>query len=214
MPDYPNHPVRVGRMQSLAHVLGRDTDGHAKRPTLTGNYREPQLPWETRKQWLRQVNRLAADCTAKKESYPHKVTAVARALAFAGDVCKPSIEYIATQAGCVENTVKACIAWLEEHGALTWSHTARKHKSGRMVRSSNLYQLILDFAGATAMLARAMRAIWRERRPVTASKGNGCPGVLSLHTNPDAYAAMNRLAAISRQRSDQFNRQWLAARTL
>ena len=145
MPECQNHPARVGRMQSLAHVLGHDTDGAPRRPTLTGNYSEPQLPWKERKQWLRQVNRLAANCTAKKESYPHKVTAVARALAFAGDVCKPSIEYIAGQAGCVENTVKACIAWLEERGALTWSHTARKHQSGRMVRSSNLYKLIRRF---------------------------------------------------------------------
>ena len=145
MPECQNHPARVGRMQSLAYVLGHDTDGAARRPTLTGNYSEPQLPWKERKQWLRQVNRLAANCTAKKESYPHKITAVARALAFAGDVCKPSIEYIAGQAGCVENTVKACIAWLEERGALTWSHTARKHQSGRMVRSSNLYRLIRRF---------------------------------------------------------------------
>ncbi len=69
---------------------GRDTDGSARRPTLTGNYSEPELPWKARKEWLRQVNRVAADCTAKRESYPHKITAVARALAFAGDVCKPS----------------------------------------------------------------------------------------------------------------------------
>jgi hypothetical protein len=214
MPEYQNHPARVGRMQSLACVIGRDTDGHARRPTLTGNYREPQLRWEARKQWLRQVNRLAADCTAKKESYPHKVTAVARALAFAGDVCKPSIEYVAAQAGCVENTVKACIAWLEERGALTWSHTARKHQSGRMVRSSNLYRLILDFAGATATVARAMRAIWRDRRTVAASKGNGCPGGLNINLYPDAFSAMHRLSAIAKQRSEEFNQRWLAARTM
>ena len=180
MSESPNHPARVGRMQSLACVIGRDTDGHAKRPTLTGNYEEPQLPWKERKQWLWKVNRLAADCSAKKESYPHKVTAVARALAFAGDVCKPSIEYLAGKAGCVENTVKACIAWLDERGALTWSNTARRHKSGRMVRSSNLYRFILDFAGASATLVRAMRAVWRERKVVAASKGNDCPGVIGL----------------------------------
>ena len=214
MPECQNHPARVGRMQSLAHVLGHDTDGAPRRPTLTGNYSEPQLPWKERKQWLRQVNRLAANCTAKKESYPHKVTAVARALAFAGDVCKPSIEYIAGQAGCVENTVKACIAWLEERGALTWSHTARKHQSGRMVRSSNLYKLILDFAGATAMIARTMRSIWRDRRTVTPSKGNGCPGGINILLNPDAYGAVKRLAIIARRRSDEFNQRWLAARTV
>ena len=28
MPDYPNHPARVGRMQSLASICGRDTEGH------------------------------------------------------------------------------------------------------------------------------------------------------------------------------------------
>jgi hypothetical protein len=214
MPDYPNHPARVGRMQSLASICGRDTDGHARRPTLTGNYQEPHLPWADRKHWLRKVNELAAECSAKHESYPHKVTAVARALAFAGDVCKPSIEYLASRAGCVENTVKACLAWLEERGALTWSNTARRHRSGRMVRSSNLYRFILDFSGGSAMLVRAMRAVWRERKVVAVSKGNGCPGVSSLHINPDAYSAMHRLADIAQQRSEQFNQQWLAARTV
>ena len=134
MPDCQNHPARVGRMQGLASICGRDTDGSAKRPTLTGHYSEPQLPWADRKRWLWKVNELAAECSARHESYPHKVTAVARALAFAGDVCKPSIEYLASKAGCVENTVKACLAWLEERGALTWSNTARRHTSGRMVR--------------------------------------------------------------------------------
>ena len=214
MSESPNHPARVGRMQSLACVIGRDTDGSARRPTLTGNYSEPELPWKARKQWLRQVNRLAAECTAKHESYPHKITAVARVLAFAGDVCKPSIEYIALQAGCVENTVKACIAWLEERGALTWSHTARKHQSGRMVRSSNLYRLIMDFAGATAMLARTMRSIWRDRRTVAGSKGNDCPGGININLYPDAYGATKRLAEIGKQRTAEFDRQWLAARTV
>ena len=99
-------------------------------------------------------------------------------LAAIEDACGASI---AGQAGCVENTVKACIAWLEERGALTWSHTARKHQSGRMVRSSNLYKLILDFAGATAMIARTMRAIWRddecEWRPLSKSSELECRNV-------------------------------------
>jgi hypothetical protein len=203
-------------MQGLASICGRDTDGSAKRPTLTGHYSEPQSSWDDRNRWLRKVNELAAQCSAKHESYPHKVTAVARALAFAfaGDVCKPSIEYLASKAGCVENTVKACLAWLEERGALTWSNTARRHRSGRMVRSSNLYRFILDFAGGSAMLVRAMRAVWRERKVVAVSKGNGCPGVSdSTYNNPDAYNAMHRLADIARQRSQQFNQQWPAART-
>ena len=169
----------------------------------------------------RRANTLAASCASSSAS----ILGVAGAgrddnpelpslASFAGDVCKPSIEYIAGQAGCVENTVKACIAWLEERGALTWGHTARKHQSGRIVRSSNLYKLILDFAGATAMIARTMRAIWRDRRTVAASKGNGCPGGINILLNPDAYGAMNRLSTIAGRRADEFNQRWLAARTL
>ena len=214
MSESPNHPARISRLRSLACVIGRDTDGSAKRPILSGQYEETPLSWDLRKRWLRQVNQLAAQCTANRESYPHKVTAVARALAFVGDVCKPSIPYLASKAGCVENTVKACLAWLEAHGALTWSNTARRHKSGRMVRSSNLYRFILDFAGASATLVRAMRAIWRERRVVAVPKGNDCPGVIALDLNPDAYGAMHRLTAIAKRRTQEFQQQWLAARTV
>jgi hypothetical protein len=34
----PNHPRRVGRLTSLATVVGCDTDGAPKRPTLIGNF--------------------------------------------------------------------------------------------------------------------------------------------------------------------------------
>jgi hypothetical protein len=215
MPDYQNHPARVGRMQSLASVIGRDTTGHAKRPTLVGNYVEPRHSFAQRMKWLAMVQRLIAECSAKHESYPHKLAAVARALAYVGDVCKPSIDYVAAQAGCVANTVKACLEWLEVHGALTWSHTVRKHKNGRIVRSSNLYRFILDFGSFAAQIARAVRASWRERRKlVPGSKGNGCPGETQYSTYIERHEAQRRLAAIAKQRSEEFDRQWLAARTV
>jgi len=149
--------------------------------------------------WLAKVQRLIAITSAKRENYPHKLAAVARALAYVGDVCRPSIEYIAARAGCVPNTVKACIAWLEEHGALTWSHTVRKHQNGRMVRSSNLYSFILDFGGFAATVARTMRAIWRER-PRVSSKGNGCPGMPQTSRYTDHLEASRHLAEVTKQR--------------
>jgi hypothetical protein len=212
MPVYvpqPNHPRHVGRLQSLAAIIGTDTDGTPRRPNLTGHHDEPRLPFPARMKWLTRVQSLIASCTASKESYPHKLAAVARVLAYAGEVCKPSIEYIASQAGCVPNTVKACIAWLEAHGALTWSHTAKRHKTGRMVRSSNLYTFILDFGGFAATVARTMRAIWRER-PRQISKGNECPGVIDKELHIDPYAAMKRLAKISKERTAYFNQLWQA----
>src|SRR5580704_6099543 len=138
-PDIPNHPARIGRMKSLAATLGCEPDGRIKRPTLTGSYAEPRLEFPARMQWLAKVQHEIAECSEKRESYPHKVAAVARVMAYVGTVCRPSIEHNAAKAGCVPNTVKACIAWLEERGALTWSHTARRHRNGRWVRSSNLY---------------------------------------------------------------------------
>jgi hypothetical protein len=211
MPVYvpqANHPRRVGGLKSLGAVIGCDPDGAPRRANFTGHYEEPRLPFPARMQWLAKVQRLIATSTANKESYPHKLAAVARVLAYVGDVCKPSREYIAEQAGCVVNTVKSCIAWLEEHGALTWSNTAKRHKTGRMVRSSNLYRLILDFGGFTATVARTMRAIWRERpKVVTVSKGNECPGIIS-QVYIDPYKAMKRLASIAKERTDSLNQVW------
>jgi len=138
MPVYvpqKNQPRRVGKLKSLAAIVGCDTDGAPRRPNLTGNYEEPRLPFPARMQWLAKVQRLIAQCSQERESYPHKLAAVARALAYVGDVCKPGIDTIAARAGCVPNTVKACIAWLEAHGALTWSHTAKRHKSARCTPS-------------------------------------------------------------------------------
>jgi hypothetical protein len=207
--DTPNHPARVGRSRSLAEILGCDTGGAIKRRTLTGNYAEPRLEFPERMKWLAKVQHEIAECSARKEGYPHKVAAVARALAYVGTVCRPSIEQIAAKAGCVPNTVKACIAWLEERGALTWSHTARRHKNGRMVRSSNLYTLILNFRSMVATVARAMRAIWRER-PRVLSKGNECPGVTQQVTFIERFEAQQNLAAVTRQRQDELARLWQA----
>jgi hypothetical protein len=198
---------RRGRFQSLAAVLGCDADGAPQRAKLTGRYDEPRLPFPARMQWLAKVQKLIGACAASKESYPHKLAAVARALAYAGDVCRPSIDYIAAVAGCVPNTVKACTAWLEEHGALTWSNTTKRHKTGRMVRSSNLYNFILDFAGATATVVRTMRAIWRER-PRQISKGNRCPGVIQEELYSDPYRAMRNLARVAHERTAYLNQLW------
>ena len=195
----PNQPRR-GTMQSLGAVLGCDGDDDApKRVTLTGNYEEPRLPFPARMQWLAKVQSLIAESSAKRESYPHKLAAVARVMAYAGDVCRPGIDTIAAKAGCVPNTVKACIAWLEERGALTWQHTARKHGNGRMVRSSNLYTLILNFRGVVATVARALRAIWRDRTGVS-SKGNQCPGMTNQVSYTERLDAQTRLAELAKQR--------------
>jgi hypothetical protein len=207
--DTPNHPARVGRSQSFAEILGCDTGGAIKRRTLTGNYAEPRLEFPERMKWLAKVQHEIAESSARSESYPHKVAAVARALAYVGTVCRPSIEQIAAKAGCVPNTVKACIAWLEERGALTWSHTARRHSNGRMVRSSNLYTLILNFRSMVATVARAMRAIWRER-PRVLSKGNECLGVTQQVTFTEHFDARRHLAAVARQRQDELGRLWQA----
>ena len=199
-------------MQSLAAVIGCDSDGAPKRQVLFGNYVEPRLPYPARMKWLRKLS-VASSPNAKPngESFPHKAEPVARAIAELGDVCKASIEFISKKAGCVETTVKAVEKWLEERGALTWSNTRGKDK-GRMVRTWNLYTLILDFAGATATIARTMRAIWRER-PRVFSKGNGCPGVLEQDTYTDPYGAMRRLAEIRKEREAVLSDRWKARHT-
>jgi hypothetical protein len=215
MPVYvpqPNQPRHVGRLQSLAAILGCDPDGAPRRPVISNTYVPPALPWDERNMWLRKVRRLIAECKEKRESFPHKVESVARTIAELGDVCKASIPYIAAKAGCVENTVKACSAWLESKGTLTWSNTRGKHKSGRIVRQTNLYRLITNFAGATAVIARTMRAIWRERpKVVTVSKGNDCPGLQRDSTyisEITPYEAIKRLAKVSKERTAYFNQLW------
>ena len=209
----PNHPRRVGALTSLAAVLGCDTDGAPCRPVITGIHAPPALPWDERNKWLRKVRRLIAECKDKRESFPHKAESVARAMAELGDVCKASIDYIAAKAGCVENTVKACIAWLESKGALTWSNTRTKDKSGRIVRGVNVYTLIENFAGATAVIARTRRAIWRERpKVITVSKGNDCPGILNSDKYTDPYAAMRRLSQIAKARTKELHKAYLAQR--
>ena len=204
----PNHSPRVGHFQSLAAIVGCDPDGAPKRLTLKGNYEEPRLPFRTRMQWLAKVQRLIAESSEQRESYPHKLAAVARVLAYVGDVCRPSLDYVAAQAGCVPNTAKACIAWLEAHGALTWHHTARRHRSGRMVRGANLYRLLPDFRGFAGVVARTMRAIWRARPTVTAPKRNGCPGLSEERYFIEPFEARQRLAEIGRRRTETLNRSW------
>ena len=213
MPDLspPNQPRRVGTLTSIAALLGCDPDGAPRRPVVASTYVPPALPWDERNRWLRKVRRLIAECSAKRESFPHKVESVARAIAELGDVCKASIPYIAAKAGCVENTVKTCAAWLESKGTLTWSNTRGRDKSGRIVRQANLYRLIMNFAGAAAVVVRTMRAIWRERpKAVTVSKGNDCPGLPSNSTYTDPYKAMRSLDKVRKDREAALRALWNA----
>jgi hypothetical protein len=213
MPDLstPNQPRRIGTLKSLAALLGCDADGAPRRPVVASNYVPPALPWDERNKWLRKVRCLIAECRQKRESFPHKAESVARAIAELGDVCRASFPYIAAKAGCVEKTAKACAAWLESKGALTWSNTRGKDKSGRIVRTANLYSLITNFAGATAVIARTMRAIWRERpRVVTVSKGNDCPGLLGDSTYTDPYAARRKLDKARKDREAALLTRWNA----
>jgi hypothetical protein len=202
----PNHPARVGRMRSLGAVLGADADGAPKRLTLKGNYAEPSLPFSSRMQWLAKVQRLIAQHSRNGKSFPHKVAAVAYAIAHVGNVCRLGLDGIADRAGCVVNTAQACIAWLEEQGALTWSHTARRHGNGRMVRSANLYTLITNFAGLVASVARAVRATWRERPRF--SNTNRCHGMTQTVTFIDQEEARRRLATIAEQRQAMLHQTW------
>jgi hypothetical protein len=208
----PNHPARVGRMQSLGAVLGCDTDGAPKRVTLTGNYAEPSLPFPIRMQWLAKVQRLIAAHSRDGKNFPHKVGSVAYAIAHVGNVCRLGLDGIADRAGCVVNTAQACIAWLEEQGALTWSHTARRHGSGRMVRSSNLYTLITNFAGLVAQVARAVRATWRERPRF--SNTNRCHGMTETVIYIDREQARRQLAEVTKAREAQLRAAWNARHTV
>jgi hypothetical protein len=75
------------------------------------------------------------------------------------------------------------------------------------VRSSNLYTLILNFRGVVANVARAMRAIWRER-PRVLSKGNECPGLTQQFTFTEQFDARQHLAAVARQRQVELASLW------
>jgi hypothetical protein len=196
----------VGRLQSLGAVLGCEADGAPKRLTLKGNYTEPSLPFPDRMQWLAKVQRLIAAHSRDGKSFPHKAGSVAYAIAHVGNVCRLGLDGIAERAGCVVNTAQACIAWLEEQGALTWSHTARRHRNGRMVRSSNLYTLITNFAGVVATVARAVRATWRERARF--SNSNQCHGMTQTVSFIDRDEARRRVAALAKERETTLLRVW------
>jgi hypothetical protein len=202
----PNHPARVGGMRSLGAVLGCDADGAPKRITLKGNYAEPSLPFPDRMRWLAKVQRLIAEHSRDGKSFPHKAGSVAYVIAHVGNVCRLGLDGIAERAGCVVNTAQACVAWLEEQGALTWSHTARRHGSGRMVRSSNLYTLITNFAGLVATVARAVRATWRERPRF--SNTNQCHGMTQTVSLLDREEARRRLTALAKEREATLLRAW------
>ena len=206
MPVYvpnPNQPRRTGRMESIGAILTAPQNT-GPRITLKGNYREPSLPFPARMHWLANVQRLTADHSRERKSYPHKTYAVAAVIAHVGNVCRLSLEGIASRAGCVVSTVEACIAWLEEQGAITWSHTARMHSNGRHGAISNLYTLITNFNGLVATVAKAIRAIWREGRFLP-SPHHRCHGL----TQPVSYqeqeaAAETRLAEVNKDASGGF----------
>jgi hypothetical protein len=211
MPDSPKSP-RSNKTQSLGAVFGlhlvSQSPAGAKRPVLFGRYTIPSLCFGLRMQWLAKVQRLLAQCSQNHEHYPHKVFQVASVLAHIGDECNLSHEGIAERAGCVERTVTACTNWLEERGVLTWTHTARRHESHRVVRSANIYTLIIDFTGLRAIAARFRRAIWRDREK-RVSEGKVCPGVTQpLLNTVDRFEARSRLAEASRIMKQRFEEEW------
>jgi len=205
VPDTNQAPRRHGGMQSLGVILGSETEA-PKRISLKGNYAGPSLPFPERMKWLANVQRLAADHSRERRSFPHKVYSVAAAMAHVGNVCRLSLEGIADRAGCVVNTAQACIAWLEEQGALTWSHTARMHSNGRMVRSHNLYTLVTNFGGLVATVAKAMRAIWRERPKF--SDTNRRHGLTQTVSYQEQEEARKRLSDISKAREAMLLDRW------
>ena len=199
----PNRPAHTGRMQSLAEIMS------PKRPNIFGGDTGPGLPWDQRNLWLRNIRKLLTDCRQRKESFPHKVECVARAIAELGDVMNAGLDYIAMKAGCVVNTVQAVIEWLESKGALTWKNTSDKDKSGHVVRRANLYTLIMDFTGTIATVVRTMRSLWRERgKVVTVSKPNACHGLPPNITYTELRAAQNRLAKVAKERTAALQAQW------
>jgi hypothetical protein len=208
MPE--SQPPRRGKMRSIAALFGVADQAH-KRPVIRlfngQEWPNSALPFKARMKWFARVQRLVAACNGNGESHPHKVIAVAHVIARIDDQCFLDHSGIAERAGCVERTVQACIDWLEEHGVLTWSHTAKRHQSGRIIRSHNIYRLILDFVGFQALVVRARRAVWRERKP-SFSNSNACCGIPPRDLNIDPYGAMRRLAELAKQRTDELNRVW------
>jgi hypothetical protein len=200
----PNRPAPSGRNRSLAEIMT------PRRPNIFNNDDTgPGLPWDQRNKWLRQVRKLAADCRRRHESFPHKVEAVARAIAELGDIAKAGLDYIADKAGCVVNTVEAAITWLESKGALTWKNTSGKDRSGHIVRKTNLYTLIMDFAGSFAAVVRVMRSLWRERsKVVTVSKRNECHGLPHTYTSEERSDAQAHLTKVRKDRTATLNAQW------
>ncbi len=212
MPKIKDLSGRQAGPASLAEIMGQDRQGQPKRLTLKGNYEEPSLPFPRRMAWFRKVQQLAATASQNRESYPHKLMAVANVMASIGNVCRLSLDEMAARAGTCRNTAQAVIAWLEEKGALTWNRTARKHSNGRMVRSSNLYTLIENFKGLVALIARTVRAVWRDR-PTALSKGNECHGMPQQVSFMDRLEAQNRLREVRERREPALQARWQAART-
>ena len=193
MSDSPQPPRSGTGFRSIGEMLGH-LHQTTKRPVLfKQTYTAPALSFHARMQWLAKVQRLIATCRQNHEHYPRTVHQIAYVIAHIGGECRLSYEGIAERAGCVVRTVSACINWLEEHGVLTWSHTARRDKSRRIVRSHNLYSLILDFTGFRAFVARARRALWRDREKEV-SKGKVCPGVTQQVTSQQYIDAQKALA--------------------
>lgn len=208
MSDSPQQPRRSCKTRSIGEIFGHCNQA-PKRPVLFGQYTAPTLCFDARMQWLAKVQRLIAQCAHDHESYPHKLFQVASVMAHIGNECRASREAIAARAGCVVRTVSACINWLEERGVLTWTHTARRHENRRVVRSTNLYSLIFDFAGLRALVVRAQRAIWRERRK-DVSTGNECPGMTQTFTYTDRFDAQRRLTEYARITKDRLEQAWAA----
>jgi hypothetical protein len=208
MPTNPNNKRRC-QMTGLGDILG--VTGTAATPpqrmTLKGNYAEPRLPFQNRMKWLANVQRLAAQCRAEKRPHPHKLIAVANIIAHIGDVCRLSFDGIAARAGCCINTAQACVAWLEEQGAITWHHTARRLKNGKMARSANLYTVIENFRSAVAMVARTVRAIWRERSRAFPD-GNACHGMTQEGSYIDRQQAQLALTDHRKRREAELLTQW------
>jgi hypothetical protein len=173
----PSQSRRKGGMRGLQDVFAPPPS--SKRPTLTGTWEEPRLDFNDRMKWEQTVENARRVAVAQGESVPHTLMSVARVVAHIGDVCRISYDAIADKAGIKsEKTVRRCMAWLEEHGLLTWSHTARRHPNGNWCRSVNLYRLITNWCSPLALLARVRRALWRERQNRSGSdNGNSDHGM-------------------------------------
>jgi hypothetical protein len=193
-------------MRGVGDVIGIGDGAATKRATLIDSWTEPKLSFQKRMQWLAKVQREAAETKERREYVPHKIMAVANVMAHVGEACRISIDGIAERAGCVPNTVKACIAWLEGCGALTWAHTT-KRLGRKVVRSVNLYTLLYAFRGMLARVSRILRPIWRERGHA-ASKGNERHGETSQVIYTEQTAARAHLEALRKEREAKLAEQW------